>query len=493
MTYIKKQNLPALHDSRKLSDPDLPDVGERNYTSTILKYSNLALPFPQLDTNAKTIVAAINELYAHPGGSIVIPNPEIGGELLTEGDEPLWTEDGQPILTEQGGGGGGTVVGELNSISIDGDIYTIPSGGGGGGDGKHRTLTEEEYDELSDAEKNNGTIYFIEDMPPVTLRPEDLKSTNATLGQLLFYSKYKLWEPTSSIVNLQNKDILAWNDNTKTWGNRQFTMADVATISYPHTGEAIVYDSVSGTWTNGTVSTVGQLNDLTDVTISSVTSGQVLKYDGTKWVNGDESTGTTVSVTQIQSTGTKIATITVDSVDTDLYSPAQEAIAIDDLTDVSITSPTNDQVLKYSNGEWINGDVGNANIWQGTQAQYDAILVKDPDTVYFITDGQTVACYADEVVYDNTTSGLTADTVQEAIDKLVQSGSGWKDLTGTLAAGQTSIQFHDSSITSSSTVQVFVDSAFYGVVPTSITVITGYVTLGFDAQSSNMPVKVRIS
>lgn len=33
--------------------------------------------------------------------------------------------------------------------------------------------------------------------------------------------------------------------------------------------------------------------------------------------------GSTVSVTQIQSTGTKIATITVDDVPTDLYSPAQ--------------------------------------------------------------------------------------------------------------------------------------------------------------------------
>lgn len=57
------------------------------------------------------------------------------------------------------------------------------------------------------------------------------------------------------------------------------------------------------------------------------TTGQVLKkksgtdYD-TEWA--DESgggSGSTVSVTQIQSTGTKIATITVDNVDTDLYAP----------------------------------------------------------------------------------------------------------------------------------------------------------------------------
>lgn len=126
MTYTKKQVLPALHKSNKLKSPDMPDVEDRNYTSTILKYGNLALPFPQLDTTSKTIVAAINELYAHPGGSIVIPNPPIDGDLQTESGNTIETESGLPLETEQGGG---TVVGPLNAISIDGDIYTIDSGG----------------------------------------------------------------------------------------------------------------------------------------------------------------------------------------------------------------------------------------------------------------------------------------------------------------------------------------------------------------------------
>ena len=42
-----------------------------------------------------------------------------------------------------------------------------------------------------------------------------------------------------------------------------------------------------------------------------------------KDATGGGGSGSTVSVTQIQSTGTKIATITVDDVPTDLYSPAQ--------------------------------------------------------------------------------------------------------------------------------------------------------------------------
>lgn len=126
MTYTKKQVLPALHHSGKVKAPDMPDVEDKNYTATILKYANLALPFPQLDTTAKTVVAAINELYAHPGGSVVIPNPPIDGRLQTESGAAITTESGESIETEQGSG---AVVGPLTSISIDGDIYTIDSGG----------------------------------------------------------------------------------------------------------------------------------------------------------------------------------------------------------------------------------------------------------------------------------------------------------------------------------------------------------------------------
>lgn len=129
MTYTKKQVLPALHKSNKVNNPDMPNVEDKNYTATILKYANLALPFPQLDTDAKTVVAAINELYAHPGGSVVIPNPPIGeGGIELEQGGYIELEQGGVLATEQGGGG--TVVGPLNAISIDGDIYTIAGSGG---------------------------------------------------------------------------------------------------------------------------------------------------------------------------------------------------------------------------------------------------------------------------------------------------------------------------------------------------------------------------
>lgn len=127
MTRTRKQILPALHQSDKVRNSDLNEIGEKNYTATILKYANLAVNMPQLNTNAKTVVGAINELYAHPGGSTVIPNPPIEGVIELEQGGSLELEQGGVLETEQGGG---SVVGDLTSISIDGDIYTIPSGGG---------------------------------------------------------------------------------------------------------------------------------------------------------------------------------------------------------------------------------------------------------------------------------------------------------------------------------------------------------------------------
>ena len=46
---------------------------------------------------------------------------------------------------------------------------------------------------------------------------------------------------------------------------------------------------------------------------------------------------------------------------------------------------------------------------------------------------------------------------------------------------------------SDKTIDVYVDPAFSGVVPTKTTVVGNVLTLTFPVQSTNMPVKVRLS
>lgn len=73
------------------------------------------------------------------------------------------------------------------------------------------------------------------------------------------------------------------------------------------------------------------------------------------------------------------------------------------LTDVTLTTPTDGQALIYDSAtdKWVNGagGGGNANIWEGTQAEYDALVNKDPDTVYFITDTNGDGSQFQPVVY----------------------------------------------------------------------------------------------
>lgn len=105
-------------------------------------------------------------------------------------------------------------------------------------------------------------------------------------------------------------------------------LSDVS-ITSPSDGQALVYDADEEKWKNGEVSAVGELNDLSDVTIGDiyqVSEGQVLRYYAIdhKWVNAP--------------------------------------IELDSLDNVAITVPIDGQGLVYDadTQKWVNGDVSSA-------------------------------------------------------------------------------------------------------------------------------------
>lgn len=65
------------------------------------------------------------------------------------------------------------------------------------------------------------------------------------------------------------------------------------------------------------------------------------------------------------------------------------------------------------------------------------------------------------------------------------------EVTGTLAAGNTSITLSNAAIMAASTLDIYTD--VYGVNPKTVTVAAGSVTMTFDGQNSNLGVKVRVS
>lgn len=63
-------------------------------------------------------------------------------------------------------------------------------------------------------------------------------------------------------------------------------------------------------------------------------------------------------------------------------------------------------------------------------------------------------------------------------------------ITGTLAAGSTSLTFSNSLIATSSTIDIYTST--YGVNPASVTLSAGKVVLTFEAQSAALNVKVEV-
>ncbi len=84
----------------------------------------------------------------------------------------------------------------------------------------------------------------------------------------------------------------------------------------------------------------------------------------------------------------------------------------------------------------------------------------------------------------------TSKSVTGAINEL--NGKVYKvELSATLSAGSTSIGVLDAAITPSSTIDIYTDK--WGVNPESVSVSTGRVDMIFEAQASDLGVKVRVS
>lgn len=79
----------------------------------------------------------------------------------------------------------------------------------------------------------------------------------------------------------------------------------------------------------------------------------------------------------------------------------------------------------------VYGAAPSSNVWEGTQAQYDAIENKDPNITYYITDGAVEPIPATNIEYDNSLSGLSATQVQSAVDEVggYSTGSGTWETT----------------------------------------------------------------
>lgn len=138
------------------------------------------------------------------------------------------------------------------------------------------------------------------------------------------------------------------------------------------------------------------------------------------------------------------------------------ADSLTDLSDVSISSPQGGECLKYNatSGKWENGDdAGNV------QSDWNE---NDPTSGAYILNKPSIP---------SKTSDLTNDSGFQSV----------KVLTDTLNAGQTTLTFTDSAITTSSLIDVYAPVWYSDAVQSN-----GSVVLTFPVQSSDMVVKIKV-
>jgi uncharacterized membrane protein len=174
----------------------------------------------------------------------------------------------------------------------------------------------------------------------------DVTITAATSGEVLKYNG-SAWVDASvaySEVTGTPTNISAFtNDSgylTTITGESINDLSDV-TITSATSGQVISYNGSA--WVNSAAS-AGSLAGLSDVTITAATSGEVLKYNGSAWVDAS------VAYSEVTGTPTNISTFTNDSG----YLTAITGESINDLSDVTITSATSGQVISYNGSAWVN-------------------------------------------------------------------------------------------------------------------------------------------
>ena len=290
-----------------------------------------------------------------------------------------------------------------------------------------------------------------------------------------------------------------WHEINEGSGGGASSMAQLTDVDLTNLedGQVLKYDEDTQTWKPADDASATTLGSLDDVNLTDLENGQVIIYNNftEKWVNADKEL-LYVDIQAILTAGETSLTVS----DNRIASGSTIEIFSEDDVDISydsITVSTGSVTIVFSAAQSENINL-TLRVWI--------------DNTGFVTSGAT----ATDITYNNTQSSLLSSTVQSAIDELVVnkvnvvSGKGlstedyttneklklantpnYTEISGILTAGSTSLTLQSAAITTNSLVDIYTEN--YGVSPTNAVVTNGFIELTFEAQQTNMGVKVRVS
>lgn len=163
-----------------------------------------------------------------------------------------------------------------------------------------------------------------------------------------------------------NGNVLSYNGTN--WINTAAPPADISgssigqltdvdtTTTPPTSGQGLVWNSSTGNWEPGTVASGPiALDDLTDVVITSAATGEILRFNGTSWVDAQ--------LDYSDLTGTpSLATVAISGSYADLTNKPVIPTQLDDLSDTTIGTPVTGEVLRYDGASWVDAKLNYSDL-----------------------------------------------------------------------------------------------------------------------------------
>ena len=236
MTKVNgRQSLPALDNSKSVNNPDLLNIADKNYTSTIMRYSNLAILYSQLETDDKHIVGAINEINRKiQPAKKVGETTTIGGIIVGDGlditEKGVLSANAQGLTPATSDKLGGIMVGENLSITEEGvlsaDAQELEPATadrlGGVKLGDYLNITEDGTISVESSAVGktyySGTLTTIDNQNKINVNmtkstPADIEQASRDNPNVLFFT-----EGTAEGLNVHTATVTInsnnWDDNT---------------------------------------------------------------------------------------------------------------------------------------------------------------------------------------------------------------------------------------------------------------------------------------
>ena len=187
-------------------------------------------------------------------------------------------------------------------------------------------------------------------------------NTNGTAGQVLTSDGAGniIWQNTAS----GGSNVTAINQLT-----------DVS-ISAPSSGDVLYFNGAN--WTNGPVGSGGYSDSDVNLhlNVSSATAGKILSWNGTDFVWVDDQTGGSSTTTFVGLTDTpasylgqggKYVAVNSGATAIEFINPPTIPTTLGSLTDVDVTGASNGKIIKYNGSSWeiaddLTGGTGGANV-----------------------------------------------------------------------------------------------------------------------------------